>query len=529
MTFLKKIKFEILIILFVIFCRIPFLGHDTFNTDVWKWKARSYDFSTGIFTGDFVKTLQKYHPGVTLMWCGTAAIKIANFISENNTSLSVTDNLFILHSIQKFFVVLTIAVTLGFAFYAIRNLLGLDYAILILLFISLEPFFMALSREFHLEGLLSTFMLTSVLWLYLYFTDTKNKKRLYIAAFFAGLSILTKSSGIFVLLFSGLQLLINLYQNRDFKKELSWFVTFAFITISTFFLFWPALWVSPAHVLNELFRGVSEIGVDTDHIQYYFGKLVGNPGPSYYFVVFALRSSIWLFIGSIGYIFVYRNLTKDQKKLSNYIMLYIIFYLIQITLPSKKLDRYILPGFIALTIPATFFWIHFINKFKMSRQLFFSTFFGFLIITNLLLLPDFLSYYNPLFGGLRTGIRVLEPKWLIGQKELLKYFGSIRLHHGYEYSGNDDSFEEIIYRNPKKNVLSVGFQEKYYTQVWPFFREIGAWAVIQDLTPFAVQTKYFVYPVWDDRAPEENRFKISYVADIKIRGESVYKVYERIE
>jgi len=161
---------------------------------------------------------------------------------------------------------------------------------------------------------------------------------------------------------------------------------------------------------------------------------------------------------------------------------------------------------------------------KINIKIKYAIFFIPIVVTLFILHPDYFSYYNPIFGGLKTGINVLEPKWLIGEREILNYFKDKQ----YEPSGLDESFEEVIYSGQKKNVLSVGFQEKYYTQIWPFFREINAWAVIQDITPFALKTKYFVYPVWDDRYKEENRFSLKYLDDIKIRGVSAYRVYERM-
>jgi len=90
-------------------------------------------------------------------------------------------------------------------------------------------------------------------------------------------------------------------------------------------------------------------------------------------------------------------------------------------------------------------------------------------------------------------------------------------------------YEELIYKSNYINkVLSVGFQEKYYTQIWPFFRETNDWAVIEELRPFAVKTRYFVYPVWNDESPAEWRFSLRKVGEIKVRGTVVYNVYERI-
>ena len=75
--------------------------------------------------------------------------------------------------------------------------------------------------------------------------------------------------------------------------------------------------------------------------------------------------------------------------------------------------------------------------------------------------------------------------------------------------------------------LTVGFQEKYYTQIWPFIDEIGGRTVIEDLTPQAIKTKYFIYPVWDDESASEDRFNLIYIGSIKERGVKLYRVYQR--
>lgn len=79
---MKRFKWEIIVFLIYVFSRLPSIGHDNFNTDVWRWKTRTYDFSNGVFGLKFDQTLQKYHPGVTLMWAGTIGIKVYNLYSE---------------------------------------------------------------------------------------------------------------------------------------------------------------------------------------------------------------------------------------------------------------------------------------------------------------------------------------------------------------------------------------------------------------------------------------------------------------
>ena len=204
MNFIKRFKYEILIFVLFVFSRSFDLGHDMFNTDVWKWKTRSYDFSTGVFALNFDQTIQKYHPGVTLMWLGTAGIKIFNLY--NDVVLHVSPDsiyaIFGLHTVQKFLVVMAIGVSISSIFYVLRSLFGNKYAFLSIFLISFEPFYIALTRTFHLEGLQSTFMLGAVVWFYYWFEkDKKNYKRLFVASFFSALSFLTKTTALYLILF----------------------------------------------------------------------------------------------------------------------------------------------------------------------------------------------------------------------------------------------------------------------------------------------------------------------------------------
>jgi len=91
-----------------------------------------------------------------------------------------------------------------------------------------------------------------------------------------------------------------------------------------------------------------------------------------------------------------------------------------------------------------------------------------------------------------------------------------------------ETMEEYLYSPKLAGMLTVGFQEKYYTQIWPFIELEGGRAVIQNISGFATKTNYFVYPVWDDAAPQENRFELKYIDSIKINGVDIYRVYQRI-
>ncbi|MBU0535005.1 glycosyltransferase family 39 protein [Patescibacteria group bacterium] len=533
----KNIKYEILVVLFFILTRLPALGNDGFNTDVWRWKARTYDFGNGFFTLKFDQTLQTYHPGVTLMWLGGFGIKFYNLYSDivnhSDPALNSMVTVFQLDLWQKIFIVSGQAVAFGFAFYVLRKLFGLKYAIVTFILLNFEPFYLALTRVIHLEGLESTFMLVSILWFYYYLADKKLIRRAVISGIFAGLAILTKTSALFLLPFIGLASFLFFFREekhffKAVKLSVRPFLLWLFALVATFFLLWPALWVKPGEVFKTLYSGIVDIGIEGDHEQLYFGKLVTNPGPSFYFVVLGFRSSIYLLVGFIGVLFIRKKLPTYYKNFLDYLLVFIFFYFIQLTLPTKKLDRYILPEQLVMMLTSSIFFVWLFEKLKFGKIKILIALIP-VLLTAIYLHPDYLSYYNPAFGGLKTGINVLEPKWLIGVDPLIDYFKNVQKRDGYIIS-TDSSFEELVYKGYGKEVLqvvTVGFREKNYSQVWPFFRKFGAWAVIRNLTPFANKTRYFVYPVWDDDSKLEDRYVIKYIGDVKLRGVPVYKVYIR--
>ena len=274
--FIKRFLYEILVFVFFVLIHIPSLGNDNFNTDVWKWKARSQGFGNGVTSLKFKDTLQTYHPGVILMWAGSVGSKVNNFIAKSKgMSLLIEDNVdivFQLDFIQKLVVVIIAGVSISFIFYVLKKLFSVKHALLSVVLLSLEPFYLGLTRVFHLEGLVSTFMLASVLWLYYFFQDSNKKPRLVLSAIFAGFAVLTKTSALFLVLFCGLTVLIyiflngkycfksrsgakNLWKNLgDFLKAfgkifLPWFG----VLIMVFFILWPAMWVIPTQALSSLF------------------------------------------------------------------------------------------------------------------------------------------------------------------------------------------------------------------------------------------------------------------------------------
>jgi len=532
---IKNIKLFLLIFILFVLTRLPGLGNDIFNTDVWKWKQRSYDFGTGVFTGDFQKTLQKYHPGVTLMWVGAIGVKVYNLYYRLSFSTNPLDNnvatVFGLHVAQKLLLVCAIGVVIGLSYLVLRRLIGGRPALIAVMFLVFEPYYVALTRVFHLEGLMSTFMAASALLLYDFLVNEK-KKSLVLSGILAGLAILTKTSAIYLIPFCVLGLAVFGKVKFNLRYILKSFLIWFGVNVVVFIALWPVMWVQPLNAVSELYRGVSEIGVETDHAQVYFGKYVSDPGPLFYAVVLLLRSSPWLIFGLLGIALSIKKFPSKEKHLILYLIVFGVLYILQSSIPSKKLDRYILPSLLAFSLASGVYFAYLFGKLQETRKIpvvASSAISLFILVVQLAYLhPEYLSYFNPMFGGLRVGAYVLEPKWMIGIRQINNYFLTVKQTDKLSDAPADQSYEEIIKNKTVDTVLSVAFPEKYYTQIWPFFRRNNEWAVINDLAPLAKYAKYYVYPVWDDRGLSEDRFDIRFYGQIKLRGVPLYNVYKRL-
>lgn len=529
------LKLELLVFFLFVLSRLPALGLDNFNTDVWKWKSRSYDFSTGIFTLDFEKTIQKYHPGVTLMWVGTAGIKFFNlyhdaFYSEYSLDNNIY-NIFGLDFTQKLLLVCAIGLVLACVFRALRMLFTTKLAAIAVFLLALEPMYVGLTRVFHLEGLMSTLMVASFVYLYWHLV-TNSKKYIVYSAIFASFAVLTKTSALFMLPFSLLMIAIHYYlltgNNKITVEKLirpfgTWLLTYVLV----FVLFWPAMYTHASLALQTLYTGIFTVGIEESHAQLYFGKLVDDPGIFYYFVVLYYRTSIFLLGGLFG-LFVVRKKLTDEKavKFIMYALLFCIFYFIEHTIPSKKLDRYILPVILMLVLIGAFYYDYLFSKAK--NMWFLVVFLLVPMLTLVYLHPDYLSYYSPLGGGLKKGIHVIEPKWMIGQREIVSFFEEELRQNKKEPFAFGESFDAHINQKSLKNKLTIGFQEKYYTQIWPFIEKIGGRATIKDITAQAKESNYFVYPVYSDDSNTEDRFVLDPVGTINLRGVKLYNVYRRV-
>jgi len=529
--FLRKNSFQnfitfknlgLLLVTLYVLIRLPYLGYSNFNTDSFKWKTRIYDFGGGVFNLNLDQTVQKYHPGVTLMWVGAVSVKFYNLLYENILNTPPVDNniqfVFSLNFYQIFFLVLAQALLLFTLYYFLSQIYDPAKSFIILLVLTLEPFFLGITTTLHLDGLLNLFLMNFLVVYYLFLRDG-SRGLLYLSAVFFSLSMLTKTTALLLLPVVVLGLLAKYFLVKKIlvKEIIKNLFIFGLTVFLVYFIVWPGMWYDPIGTLRYVYEGVA-VGTE-DHSQIYFGQLVNDPGPFYYLIVTFIKATIYIFPALLVAAYMQLNTTYKKYTFEIFLFLTAVLYLIEISIPSKKLDRYIFTSMILMSIIA-YSYLYDLSKkilvYFLAINLFFVVYLNF----------DYFSYYNPLAGGLKNGILWVEPKWIFGQKEITNYFSNELINNKYEEFGEDEN----IFKTPEiNNKLIVAVPEKYYTQLNPYFKLINSWAVINTLKPEAVKANYFIFPVWEDTSSSQNfveKYNLAFYDRVEVRGVPILNVYK---
>jgi dolichyl-phosphate-mannose--protein O-mannosyl transferase len=181
----SRLHTSIILLLLFLAAWVPrTLALDVFVTpDERKWLTRSANFSSALVHGEYDRTFQTIHPGVTVMWAGALgmaqrapgmATQIIGQVTEDGFETWLEENNgptpLDLLTAGRWWIALTISLGIALAFLPLRALFGAPAAILATLLMAWDPFFLALSRQLHIDGLLTTFLTLSLLtllaWLY---------------------------------------------------------------------------------------------------------------------------------------------------------------------------------------------------------------------------------------------------------------------------------------------------------------------------------------------------------------------------
>lgn len=460
----KKYLYLGLFIVFFFASRLPGLASDVINPDGVNWHERSEQFIVGLKTKNFEKTYQHYHPGVTLMWLSGSAVEVLRQLSPADR-VYTSINFLTFHFVAKFALVVAQLILSIILIYALTHIFDFGLAYFMVVLLSLEPFFLGNSRLLHLDVLLSLFLLIGLTFAYV-----SLKKFTFLtsvaAGVFLGLAFLTKSIAIGGLLFVVVMAKWHFIRTKNFKELTRYILVIAVSFAAVVFVFFPALWVKPLYYLVEIFSEGERVGVRKGHSQLFLGEETRNPGLFFYPLVLLMKNSPFLVGGVILYVYYllkpkHSFLIKIKKifvkehivSFVYYISVFYLGYLLVMTLPTKKLDRYMVPVMPYLAIIATLAYYHY-KDVILGSSLYKLLVAGLLAFTLVLPLfsyyPYYFTYTSPIFVNAKIANMVIAQKpFGVGipalKQFILEKYGCHSPTASVYYSSNDDCLTKVPY------------------------------------------------------------------------------------
>jgi hypothetical protein len=433
------------------------------------WLTRSTNFLLGLKDRNFAQTYQKEHPGVTVMWAGAFGYlwKYPQLLQEREGKLT---RQYLFHILEtnnhtplemltggRLFVVLGIVLTLVVSYPAAARLVGVWPALTGYFLLAIDSFSTALSRLLHVDGLLSAFMLLSLLTFMAYLYRGRRLLDLLLSGLAAGLAWLTKSPAFFLIPFFGLlalfELIRSLTKNRGLKWRPIWNIVWplaAWFTIASavFCFLWPAMWVSPVESLKGIFSGAVHYAGEGHDVPVFFNGQIYSSGRinSWFFypLTFFWRTTPTVLIGlasafGFGLLRWDTETTAKRRWVVLILSLFLLLYTVFMSLGTKKFDRYLLPIYapacliagVGLLYIGEIVWRQ-ANRLLKSRLwsgislaiivLFLA---GASALPILRTFPYYLSYYNPLLGGAKKAVDVMMIGWGEGLDQAARYINAL--------------------------------------------------------------------------------------------------------
>jgi hypothetical protein len=259
-----------------------------------------------------------------------------------------------------------------------KKLFSNAIAIIAISLLILEPFFLAYQRFITTDALQTDFSIISLLLLMLYLKGKSRWYYLIASGIFLGLATASKIPAIFISFAVVIWiLLIELgvwqasFPRRGWKRQAIDLVLWGLTAVIVIVLIWPALWVNPGETLQRIYADLQEEAARGD--LFFMGE-IATPGLSFYPLTLAYRLSPILQIGVICCLI---TLIVPQLRPKNYAEITALAIVTLVTLAifsasDSKIDRYIVVIIPELAILAAVGYLqilHWVSGIKRRQKL----------------------------------------------------------------------------------------------------------------------------------------------------------------
>ncbi len=429
---LRRSPVQLLILSVAIFfsALLPRLGalERYVTPDELRWVDRSIHFADALAQGEWASTIQSGHPGVMTMWLGSLGIGLRYGLQPIPAAAYVPQNPVLMRQLAQYLtaarlpVILVVALNLVVLFLLLDRLIDRRAAFLAAELIALDPFAVALGSILHVDMLMTTFSLNALAALGLAVQRERSTRWFMLSGLLSGLAMLSKSPAIVLSMAAFIVVVVDgLRRRRSVWQVTRPLLIWGISAAAIFFLLYPAMWVAPVKTVLRM-RTTAENFSETAHVVNFFnGSNARDPGPLFYPVVLAFRSTPILWLGLIAsMILIVRTKSEHDRRLRAITWVYGVFAIVflgVITLGAKKLDRYVLPALEALTIVSAFGLAFVIENIgariktdKKRNWVLNATVTALLLVSVIQFMPVWpltLRAYNPLLGGYAGAKKIL--------------------------------------------------------------------------------------------------------------------------
>ena len=393
--------------LFVLVLGARLIGHNVAITaDEDNWMRRAGGFAFGLLNGQFGRTYQNGHPGVTTMWLTMLTlgperiVQYADRVHNQRFVGRVAGFWEALVTARVGFAAATAALVVLISVSAWR-LFGPPVGLLTGLIVGLEPFYLAISQLVHMDAVLAGCMVASVMAALVRWRSDGGRGWLAASGALAGLAFLSKSPAVFLIVFiPALAAWTRSSPVRTLMADLAVWLAVLAVTVVAL---WPAIWVlGPLEVIGRVAAFTRDTGGQPHEAgSFFWGEPRGDPGLLFYPVAVAFRLAPLTVLGAILLGVFWKRVPPDWRLTALALIGYAAGFLAMMTLGPKKFDRYLLPVFPALgVLAAVGIWMALERVRSAPRRT------GAIVVLALLALwpmassyPYFLAYYSPLLGG----------------------------------------------------------------------------------------------------------------------------------
>ncbi len=241
-------------------------------------------------------------------------------------------------------------------------------------------------------------------------------------------------------------------------------------TLTVFALF-PALWVQPIQTLENIFSEGFRVGVKNGHGQIILDEYTTNAGFNYYAMITFMKVSLFTLIGVAFAIVGWSKHKKLSLTVVSYLGLFATLYFISMSIPSKKIDRYMLPIYPFLSLLSVYGYSLIKNKIIILVL-----FVGFIISPLLSFFPYYFTYTSPLYGSIQNanyfvaqktfGVGMYDLKKLIlnryGDKVRMGFIDTKPMKAIY---ANSKVFDIRVYGPGSYDIVVLGINENFSGEI----------------------------------------------------------------